>query len=381
MVVAAIALSGCGPYQDLLKSNNSMEQYEAALQFYKDKKYDRALSLFNLSMSNLYGTDYEDTIVFTTGKILYAQNDFEMAGETMDQYRNRFPNTGFTQEAEYIYAMSFYMRSNTVEKDQTDTRKAIIAFNEYISRHPESEFVPEIQKLSEELTSKLYEKEYLNAAIYYKISYYLAAITSLKAVLKENPETPFKEEAMYLICKSWYDYARNSVYTRQLDRYLNMIDAYYNFKTAFPDSKQFSAELEKMRQFSQAFVDNNGQTSQSMESSAAKVEDAKAQIEKYKDAMFYVKTREERQKLQAAIKESREIIKVEKVNVKAEGKILKENEKVEKAKIKEMEKEEKIAKKAAQKEIAEQRELKKEEMLQRAAEVKKLNDEALKTVE
>lgn len=381
MVAATITLTSCGPYQDLLKSTDGMEQYEAAFDYYKNKKYDRALTLLSLSMSQLYGTEYEDTVLFASGKILYVQNDFATAGETMNQYRNKFPRSSFTEEAEFIYAMCYYMMSNDVEKDQTDTRNAIIAFNEYINRHPESEFVPDIQKLSEDLTNKLYYKEYLNAALYYKLGNYLAAITSLKAVIKNNPETPFKEHTLYLICKSWYDYANNSIYTRQLDRYLNMIDAYYNYKTSFPESKQFSAELEKMRLISQEFVDTNGSTSQSLESSAAKVDAAKEKIEEAKDAIFYARNKEERKKIETKIKEQREIIKKERTNVRAEAKVLRENKKAEKQKIKQMEKEGREAAKEIAKEQDALKAKIKLELEQREQEIQKLNDEAAKILE
>lgn len=345
VLITATLLNSCGPYNKLLKSDDAMAQYDAAFKYYEKEKYERAKSLFDNALPALIGTAYEDTVLFTLGKVMYDSEDFEMAGETMNQYRNKFPRSDRTPEAEYIYAMSFYMISGDVEKDQTNTRRAIIAFGEYLNRHPESIFAPEIKLMTEELNNKLYYKKYLNAAIYFKLGHYYSAVTSLRALLKDHPETPYREDIMFLICKSWFEYAGNSVYARQLDRYLKMIDAYYNFKTTFPVSKQFDNKLEKMKDISQDFIDKNGVVSQSLETSATKIEDARTKIEDNKDKLFSAKTKEKRELLRFGIEEAREVIKVERKNMKAEEKILKANEKIKRIQVKEMEAEEKIAKK------------------------------------
>ncbi len=373
--IVATMLCGCAEYNRLLKSDDAVAKYEAGMDFYKNKKYERAKAMFESAIPALIGTAYEDTTLYTLGKLLYETKDFEMAGETMDQYRNKFPRSSKTPEAEYIYAMSFYKIAPDVERDQSATRRAISAFVEYLNRHPESPFVPEIHTMIEELHNKLYHKKYMNAALYYKLGHFQSAITSLRAIIKESPETPYKEEIMYLICKSWFDYARNSVYARQLDRFLKTIDAYYNFITAFPESKKFGRELEKMKNIAQDFVDKNGVTSQMLETSATKIEDAKAKIEDYKDKLFYVKTKEEKTVLRQGIKESREIIKIERKKMRIEGKVMNENAKVERKKIKEMETEEKAAKKAADIEKSEEKKKKREEQKQTSLQNKEANNQ------
>lgn len=361
LLLAAIA-SGCSPYYKLLKSNDSMAKYESAMANYKAKKYEKAKALFDSALPTLVGTAYEDTIIFTMGKAFYESKDYETAGELMDQYRNKFPRSGFTPEAEYIYAMSFYKLSGDVEKDQTSTKRAISAFGEYINRYPQSKFTPEIKELTEELYDKLYLKKYLNGALYYKLEYYLSAITSLRAVLKEDPETPYREDIEYLICKSWYEYAKNSIPSRQLDRYLKTIDAYYNFKASFPNSEQFGKELDRIKDLSQDFIDKNGTASQNIESSSAKIEAAKKAISDSKDALFEARTKEERAKLRQTIKDSRAIIKVESKKAKEEEKLMKANKKAKMEELKELEKQAK-----AQRE--EEERLQKEE---RKAQVEKL---------
>lgn len=355
LIAFASLLCSCGAYEKLLKSDDAMAKYQMGMELYAQKKYTRASALFDSALPTLIGTAHEDTVMFMLGKTFYASKDYNMAGEMMNQYRNRFPRSGNTPEAEYIYAMSFYMISPDVEKDQQNTRRAIMAFGEYMNRHPQSPFNKEIQVLTEELNGKLYYKKYLNAALYYKLGHYLSAVTSLRAILKENPETPYREDIMFMICKSWYEYAKNSVYARQLDRYLKMIDAYYNFKTAFPESKQFDRELLRMKDLSQEYVDKNGVTAQSIESSATKIRDARATIDECKDKIFYAKTRKEKDDLRQKISTAREVIKAERKNVAAERQVMKDAQKAADQRQTAAEKVDKAEKAAAQKTKQQQR--------------------------
>lgn len=358
LVCAMLSLSGCSAYYKLLQTDDAMAKYDMGMEYYNTTKYSKAATLFDSAMPMLMGTPYEDTTLFTLGKLYFATRSYETSAETMDSYRNKFPRSNYTPEAEYIRAMSFYNMSPVAEKDQQSTRRAITAFIEYINRYPDSPFTPEIKELTEELNRKLYYKKYINAAMYYKLGYYQSAVTSLRAVLKENPESPYRKDILYLICKSWFDYAKKSVYSKQLDRYLNSIDAYYNFKTSFPDSRQFGRELERMKNYAQDFVDQNGVTSQSLETSAKKIEEAKADILKSKDELFLARSKQERRDLHDVIKKSREIVRVEGKKSRAEAKIMRQNDRVKDKEMKEFLKEEKAIEKAEQeaaKEAARQR--------------------------
>lgn len=326
-VVASLLLASCSGYNKLLKSNDTDTKYSEAMRYYGLKKYQRAITLFDNVSPQLIGTPYEDTITFMLGKSFYASRDYLAAGEIMDQYRNRFTRSAFTQEAEYIHAMSFYHMSASPERDQSETKRAIIAFNEYMNRHPTSPFNAEIVTLIEELHDKLYYKTYLNAILYYKIGYYNSAVTSLRAALKDHPDIPYKEEMMYMICRSWFAYAKNSIYARQLDRYLKMIDAYYNFKTAYPESKQFGKELDRMFEQAEKFTRVNGVTAQNIETSATRIEEQRKRIEEYKEKMFDAKDNAERKQFRNIIKEARQTIKTEKVTLKKDKKTIKSNEK------------------------------------------------------
>ena len=305
LLVLALGLTGCSGFNKLLKSNDVEAKYAEAMRLYRTEKYAKAFTLFDNVLPALIGTSREDSINFLMGKISYLTKDYVSASMLMDEYRNKYTRSPFTPEAEYIYGMSFYHMSLPPEKDQTDTRKALSSFHEFMARHPEDPRNEEMAQLIDELMRKLYYKSYMNASLYYKLGHYQSAVTALRAALKEFPETPYRQEIMFAICKSWYSYAKNSVYARQLDRYLKMIDAYYNFKSAYPDSKQFDRELNRMLAEAQDFTAKNGVMSQAIETTTSRLEKALAKVEENKDKIFTVSTAAERATLRSDNKKLR----------------------------------------------------------------------------
>lgn len=324
-LLISLTFISCSKFNALIKSNNTQEKYDKALEFYHNKKYNKAMALFENIMPNMIGTAQEDTVLFYVGKSYYNLGNYEQSAEALNYYRNQFSRSDFTEEAEYLYAMSFYNMSPPPEKDQTSTRQAIIAFNEYLNRYPESIQTTDIQHMIEEMTQKLYYKTFINASLYYKLRHYNAAITSLRDGVREYPEIPYREEMMYMICKSWYDYARNSIHGRQLDRYLKMIDSYYNFCSAYPNNKQFMKELNYMFEKSKEYAAQHGTQSQELEKNQVTIEDRKGRILENKDKLFYIKDEDARKEVKKQITDDRKAIKAERKAMKVTEKELKKS--------------------------------------------------------
>ena len=98
--------------------------------------------------------------------------------------------------------------------------------------------------ISYESAFKLELKAFNNAKLYYTIQNYKSASIALKSVIDKHPNTVHKEEAMYLIVKSDYLLAENSIESKKMERYEQTIKSYTNFVVAFPESR-FRPELER----------------------------------------------------------------------------------------------------------------------------------------
>ena len=158
-----------------------------------------------------------------------------------------------------MYALCHYYMSPPPEYDQTMTTQAIIAITEFMSRYPESEHNAEFGNMLEELNQRLMQKSYMNAYTYYKVGRYKAAIVAFKNAMKRYPESPYTEQMMYYQTVSAYRLAENSVESKQEDRYLAMLDNYYSFIAAYPESKHIK-ELTRMSKDARNFLDKQENT-------------------------------------------------------------------------------------------------------------------------
>lgn len=330
LIVTAMAgglgLTSCSPMNKILKSGDAEKIYQAGIESYMKKDYKKASVYFETVYNDIYMTERADTALFYLAKSRYNQKHYDVSAEYFDQYRRNFGLRAFSEEAEYLLPMSYYHLSRPIERDQGETNKAMIAFNEYLNRYPNSIKAEDVKLIQEELQLKLYEKAFLNASLYYKLEEYPAAVAALRNLLKDSPETPYREETMYLISKSWYNYAKNSVPQRKLDRYMRMIDSYYNFVSEYPESTDYLKDLEEMFADAKAYVDINQQRSADLEKNQIDVETRKVSIRQQKAALRQIKDQMERHVAKNKLQRDQAELKAVQAQIKNEAKQLKKND-------------------------------------------------------
>ncbi len=270
-IVCLLALAGCGGYNQLLKSSDSELMYVKGLEYYKKGKYQRAIQLFEQIKPVFIGTAREDSLSYYLGAAYYKKGEFDSSEITFDDFRRRFGRSAFLEDVEYMYAMGFYFSSPPPNRDQTVTVQGITAITEYLERYPNSTKRETAEKRLQELREKLYDKEYLNARTYYKIGRHKSAITALKNALAKYPDSPHREEMLYLVAVSTYELADNSILSLQRDRYLDMMDAYYSFIAEYPESR-YRRELDKLMNNAKEYIASTETTTEDSQTNGSKEE-------------------------------------------------------------------------------------------------------------
>lgn len=108
---------------------------------------------------------------------------------------------------------------------------------------------------------------------------------------------------MYLICKSWYAYAEGSIEGRQLDRYLKMMDSYYNYKTEYPGETKYDKELAQMFANSKEYTEENGVQVQALEKNTNSIDALRSKIAEEKDKILETENWKERKTMRQGIRE------------------------------------------------------------------------------
>ncbi len=256
LLLSAAALAGCAGVNKLIKSKDYEAMYRKGLEMYDKGKFENARVLMEEVAPYFSGTVQEDSVIYYWGASHYKRGEFSSSEVIFDRFRRQYGRSAFIEDVEYMYAMAFYFLSPEPNRDQTETMRAINAINEYLQHYPNSIRKQLCLVRIDELQGKLYDKSYLNARTYYKIGRYKSAVVALRNALAEYPETPHREEILYLTARSSYELATHSISILQRDRYLDMMDTYYTFVAEFPSSK-YRKEVDRMHAEARSFLDRH----------------------------------------------------------------------------------------------------------------------------
>jgi len=244
IVATALFLTSCGNVEKLLKGNDFEAQYTAAMDYYNQKNYTKAIQLFENLIMHYHGKEHAEDISWYYGMCLMGEHDFYSAGYQFRNFFKRFPYSERAEEALYMAATCKYNESPYYYLDQKLTKEAIQEYESYVDRYPASVHVPEINTRLDELRGKLMRKDYEIAYGYYITENYNAAYVSLQAFLNNYPEAPQREDAMFYMLASGYEYGINSREDRIRERLQQVVNDFDRFAALFSNSKYLAQAQE-----------------------------------------------------------------------------------------------------------------------------------------
>jgi outer membrane protein assembly factor BamD len=230
-------LLSCNDYQKLLNSTeNEVEKYTAAENYYNNGEYRRANALIEQIIPSYRGKPQGERLVYFFANSYFETKLYYSAAIQFENFIKSYPNSQRIQEAYFMEAKSYFMLSPRYTLDQDDTYTGIDKLQVFINRFPNSEYVSEALELMDELQNKLEEKDFEISKQYYTIRDYTSAIKSLDNFIADNPGTIFREEALYYKWLSQYEIAINSIESRIVERVTELERSLGNFLRYYPDT-------------------------------------------------------------------------------------------------------------------------------------------------
>lgn len=248
-MLLGLLVASCSKFNKLLKSDDSEKKYAAAVKYYEKKDYYRAGQLFDDLLVEYRGTAKAEQVYYYYTYCKYFQYEIPTAAFHFKNFYETYPNSKYAEECLYMYAFSNYKESYPYNLDPTYTYKAIDVFQLFVNIYPQSKFVKECNELIDECRSRLRNKAYEKAKLYYRIEDYKAAYVSFQTLMNDFPdlENERKEESEYLITVSAYKYAEQSIDAKKTERYELASKAYEIYREDFPNG-QYLTKLNSINQ-------------------------------------------------------------------------------------------------------------------------------------
>ncbi len=236
-LVSILLFLGSCKFSKTLKNPDVETKYKAAMEYYNTKDYSRALQLFDQLTGVIRTTDKAEDLNYYYAYCYYYQKDYTMASYYFKRFYSNFPGSARAEEALYLSAYCNYLNSPEYSLDQSTTYEAIKDLQLFINIYPKSKHLSECNDLIDDLRAKLEYKDYRIARLYFRMGDFNAAITCYNNILKDYPETPHREEIMFLILKTYQKYAKESIESKKKERYTKAIYAYNDLLKEFPETR------------------------------------------------------------------------------------------------------------------------------------------------
>jgi outer membrane protein assembly factor BamD len=233
----------CSEYNKVLKGSDYNLKFDKAIEYYKNDQCYKSLPLLEELMSYFRMTSKGEDVYYYYAKNQYCMGDFYLAGYYFKRFVKNFPQSSRVEECAFNSAVCLMMNSPDYYLDQSESYKAIDEFQLFLSKYPNSFLVDSCNNMVANLRARLERKSFEKGKLYFRMEKFRSAIIALNTTILEFPDTQYKEEVLYLILKSNYLFAVNSVISKKVERFEESIKSYYTFVDSFKNSK-FANEAE-----------------------------------------------------------------------------------------------------------------------------------------
>ncbi len=209
VILIFIVLSGCKSYN--IRPNISREErLTLATTMFQKKDYLEAKTQFRILILNNPGARFIDQAQYFLAESHFQLKEYILAADEFSRLSRLYPKSAWIDDAQYKIALCDFKLSPKASLDQKYTTLAVLNFQSFLEDFPNSELVPEAEKMLKTCRTKLSEKDYKNGKLYIKLKDYYAALVYFNGVLDNYYDTEYAGSALYWKGECLYKLNRNS---------------------------------------------------------------------------------------------------------------------------------------------------------------------------
>jgi outer membrane protein assembly factor BamD len=244
----ATVISGCGLLPEVKDETvgwSANRLYTEAKESMSEGGYDKAIKYFEKLESRYPYGRFAQQAQIDIAYSYWKSNEPASAIAACERFIKLHPNhpnvdyvyylRGLVNFNEDLGLLGQISRQDMTERDPKGARESFDAFRELVTRFPESKYTPDAILRMKYLVNALASLEVHVARYYMKRNAYIAAVNRAQFALKNYPEAPAIEEALFIMVKAYdlmgmndlrddservmrKNYPNSVYYTRGLDR-------------------------------------------------------------------------------------------------------------------------------------------------------------------
>ena len=197
-VILSLTACGSGKNEELKPVE---VRFETGKEYYDKGKYHKAIAELKFVTFNAPGSEIGDDAQFYLANAHFELKEYIVAISEYDRLLRIHPESPFLEEGEYKRALCFDIMSPSSHHDQTNTLKALDAYQEYIENWPESEYKVKAESRLDLLRFKLAKKLFDNGKQYQKLGECASSAIYMRQLLEKYYDSGLAAEARWRLAE------------------------------------------------------------------------------------------------------------------------------------------------------------------------------------
>lgn len=217
MLIISIALAGCSSF--------GADEYDETAgwsveRLYQDGKEEMNSGNWSIAEERFTAVEarypfgpFAQQSLINLAYVQWKQGEPEMALATISRFQRQYPNHPGSDYMLFLRGLilftppssrlAFLTQQDPAERDPRALRESFAAFEELITRYPQSRYADDARKRMSWLVNTMAEHQLHTARYYYERQGYVAAINRAQAVLTDYEGVPATEQALYIMMMSY----------------------------------------------------------------------------------------------------------------------------------------------------------------------------------
>lgn len=237
ILFSLLAFTSCNKFNKVLTSTDATYKEAMANKYLKDGDCDKSALLFDDLLKLYRGTTKAEKIYYKLATSHFCEGEYLLAAHYFNTFQRNYSRSEKREEAMYMIGRCYQEMSPEADLDQGYTDKSIQFYDYYLNKYPNGTYKEETKTRIAELKDKKLDKQARITLFYLKTENFKPSIRAINLFLQDYPDSKYEEEMKFSLVDANYKLAYNSVEEKKKARYKNVIIAYQDFKSSFPNSK------------------------------------------------------------------------------------------------------------------------------------------------
>jgi outer membrane protein assembly factor BamD len=199
VMAGLLILSGCAWFDKGKQEKTADELINDGMHDFEQGNYKKASESFQKLKEWYPFSKYSSLAELKMADSFFRMEEYDNAALAYEEFENLHPRNEAVPYVIYQTGLCHFKKMDTVDRDQSNVKKAIDVFNRLVKQFPEDLYSRKADEHIRECQKSLAGHEFYVGVQYYKGRHYKSALSRFRAVISEYPDVGFHQQAIQYI--------------------------------------------------------------------------------------------------------------------------------------------------------------------------------------